>query len=180
VSGQAPRRRSTVRQVTTPKDADLSSAQPPTQVVVSFWLLIASAALWFLIAVTSAVTWNSEVSLLLQQPRPAGTTAGQALSTIHEYLIVMLALDVVVAVLYLLFGFMVRSGRNWARLTITGIVALFAIFGILNGANLFSLIIVLVGLVAIGLLYTRRSKEYFAAVKAATPSRFNLGLRLRR
>ena len=32
------------------------------------------------------------------------------------------ALDVVVAVLYLLFAFMVRSGRNWARLTITGIV----------------------------------------------------------
>jgi hypothetical protein len=166
--------------VTTPKDADLPSttvasaetSQPPTPVVASFWMLLASAALWFLIAVTSAVTWNSEVSTLLQQPRPAGTTPSQALSTIHEYLIVNLALDVVVAVLYLLFAFMVRSGRNWARLTITGIVALFAIFGILNGANLYSLIIVLVGLVAVALLYTRRSKEYFAAVKAATPSRF--------
>ena len=172
MSGQVPRRRSTVRQVTTPKDADQQSAQPPTQVVVSFWMLIASAALWFLIAVSSAVTWNSEVNTLLQQPRPAGTTPSQALSTIHEYLIVNLALDVVVAVLYLLFAFMVRSGRNWARLTITGIVGLFALFGILNGANLFSLIIVVIGLVAVGVLYTRPAKEYFAAVKAATPSRF--------
>jgi hypothetical protein len=176
VSGQAPRRRSNVRQVTTPKDAELPSAQPPTQVVVSFWMLIASAALWFLIAVSFAVTWNSEVKALLQQPRPAGIPPSQALSTIHEYLIFNLARDVVIAVLYLLSAFMVRSGRNWARLTITGIVGLFVIFGILNGANLFILIIVVVGLVAVGLLYTRPAKEYFAAVKAATPSR----LRLRR
>jgi hypothetical protein len=161
--------------VTTPKDTELQSTAsppPPTPVVASFWILLASAALWFLIAVSSVVTWNSEVNTLLRQPRPANTTLNQALSTIHEYLIVNLALDVVVAVLYVLFAFMVRSGRNWARLTITAIVGLFAILGILNGANLYSLIIVLIGLVAVGLLYLRRSKEFFAAVKAATPSRF--------
>jgi len=166
--------------VTAPKDADLppttvestAPPRPPTPVVASFWLLVASAALWFLIAVSSVVTWNSEVNTLLREPRPANTTVSQALGTIHEYLIVNLALDVVVALLYVLFAFMVRSGRNWARLTITGIVGLFAIFGILNGANLYSLIIVLIGLVAVGLLYLRQSKEFFVAVKAATPPRF--------
>jgi hypothetical protein len=165
--------------VTTPKDADPPSTtvestaplQPPTLVVASFWMLLVSAAVWFLIAVSSVVSWNSEVNTLLQQPRPANTTLAQALGTIHEYLIVNLALDGVVALLYLLFAFMVRSGRNWARLTITGIVALFAVFGVLNGTNLYSLIIVLIGLVAVGLLYPRRAKEYFAAVKAATPPR---------
>jgi hypothetical protein len=165
--------------MTTPKDADPTSTtvestappQPPTPVVASFWLLLVSAALWLLIAVTSAVTWNSEVNTLLRQPRPANTTQSQALSTIHEYLIVNLALDVVVALLYALFAFMVRAGRNWARLTITVIVGLFAIFGILNGANLYSLIIVLLGLVAVGLLYPKRAKEFFAAVKAAAPPR---------
>jgi hypothetical protein len=141
-------------------------------VVASFWMLLVSAALWLLIAVSSVLTWNSTVNTLLQQPRPANTTQSQALGTIHEYLIVNLALDVVVALLYALFAFMVRAGRNWARLTITGIVGLFAIFGILNGANLYSLIVVLLGLVAVGLLYLKQAKEFFAAVKAATPPRF--------
>ncbi|HEY3610023.1 MAG TPA: hypothetical protein VGL06_21165 [Pseudonocardiaceae bacterium] len=158
----------------TPKDADpLSTAPPqsPTPVVASFWLLLVSAALWVLLAVISVVTWNSEVDTLLQQPRPANTTQSQALSTIHEYLIVNLAFDMVVALLYVLFAFMVRAGRNRARLTITGIVGLFAIFGILNGANLYSLIIVLLGLVAVGLLYLKQAKQFFAAVKAAAPPR---------
>jgi hypothetical protein len=159
--------------VRNPKDADLPSTtvEPPTPVVASFWMLLASAAVWLLLAVTSVVTWNSAVSTLLQQPRPANTTRSQALGTIHEYLGVNLALDVVVAVLYALFAFMVRAGRNWARLTITGIVGLFAIFGILNGANLYSLIVVLLGLVAVGLLYLKQAKEFFTAVKAATPPR---------
>ncbi|HYS39066.1 MAG TPA: hypothetical protein VEO01_25905 [Pseudonocardiaceae bacterium] len=163
--------------MTTPKDAEVPSTtatplQPPTPVVASFWMLITSAALWSFIVVTTLVSWNSEVDILLQQPRPSNVTRNQALSTIHEYLIVNLALDVVFALLYVLFAFMVRAGRNWARLSITAVVALFAIFGILSGATLYSLIIVLIGLVAVGLLYLRRSKEFFAAVKAATPSRF--------
>lgn len=166
--------------MTTPKDADLPSTtvestappQPPTQVVASFWILLVSAALRLVIVVITLASWNSVVNTLLQQPRPANTTLDQARSTIHQYLIVNLALDVVFALVYVLFAFMVRSGRNWARLTITVIVALFAIFGLLNGADLYTLISVLIELVAVGLLYMRPAKEFFAAVKAAAPSRF--------
>jgi len=141
-------------------------------VVASFWMLIVSAGLRFLVAVVTVVTWNSEVNTLLRQPRPAHTTLDQARSTIHQYLIVIIALDMVFALLYVLFAYLVRSGRNWARLTITAVVAVFAIFTLLNGGSLYTLISVLIELVAVGLLYLRPAKEFFAAVKAATPSRF--------
>ncbi len=66
----------------------------------------------------------------------------------------------------MLFAFLMRRGRNWARLTITAIVALFAVLGVLNGSDLFTLVSVLIELVAVGLLYLRSSKAYFTAMRA--------------
>jgi len=165
--------------VTTSNDANLPDAPPsadaepatlpapPVAVVVSFWILIASAALRLLVVAVTLATWNSVVNQLLQQPRPNGTTLDQARSAIHGYLIANITLDVVFAILYVVFAYLMRHGRNWARVTITAVVAVFAILGVLNGTDLLTLVSVLVELVAVGLLYLRPAKEYFAAMKTA-------------
>ncbi|HEX4726087.1 MAG TPA: hypothetical protein VH333_26500 [Pseudonocardiaceae bacterium] len=169
--------------MTTPNDSELPAAPPaadiepadapvvppvPTSVVVSYWILLVSAAINVLIVVITLATWNKVVNQLLTQPRPAGTTLAQAQSAIHSYLIANLILDVAFAALYVLFAILMRRGRNWARLTITAIVVVFALLGILNGSDLFTLISVLLELVAVGLLYTKPAKAYFAATRAAS------------
>jgi len=149
-----------------PQSAPEAPTAPPMPVVVSFWILIASAALRMLVVVITVVNWTNVVNELLKQPRPANTSIAQATSAIHSYLIANLVLDFVFAGLYVLFAFLMRRGRNWARLTITAIVALFAVLGVLNGSDLFTLVSVLIELVAVGLLYMRSSKDYFTAMRA--------------
>jgi hypothetical protein len=174
--------------VTTSSDADLPDAPPPVEVaaevdaevvteltapttptaprsvVASYWMLLVSAALPVLIVILTLATWNSVVNQLVQQ-RPAGTTVAQASGAIHSYLIANITLDLIFAALYVGFAILMRRGRNWARLSITAIVAVFAVLGVLNNSGLVTLISILIELAAIGMLYTKPSKEYFAAMR---------------
>jgi hypothetical protein len=142
----------------------------PTTVRVSFWILMFSALLRFFFAMVTAVTWNSLVDRAVQT-LPAGVTAAQMRSEMHTLLIANIVLDVVFGVLYVLFAYMVRAGRNWARLAVTAVVLVFGLFDILNGTDVFTLFSVLLELVAVGVLYAPTSRAYFATVKAATARR---------
>lgn len=155
----------------TAADPGTPVAAPPLQVRVSFWILIVSAALRFLIAVLLVVSWNRLIDNALAQI-PVGTTPAQLRSEMHTYLIANLALDLVFGGLYVLFAYMVRAGRNWARLTITAIVVVFGLYDLLEGSDLITVASVLVELVAIGLLYVPASREYFSTMKAAAGRRF--------
>lgn len=141
--------------------------EPPRSVIVSFWILIASAAVRVLLVVITAASWSRVVDELLKQPLPAGTTVATARSAIEQNLLVNLILDVVFAAIYVYFAFMVRRGRNWARLAITAIVAVFAVLGVLAASDLFTLVRVLIELAAVGLLFRKPAKAYFAAMRAS-------------
>jgi hypothetical protein len=134
---------------------------------VSFWILLFSALLRFFFAVVTIATWNSLVDQALRD-LPANVTAAQMRTEMHTLLTANLVLDIVFGLLYVLFAYMVRAGRNWARLTVTAIVVVFGLFDILNGTDVFTLISVLLELVAVGLLYAPTSRAFFAAVKAAS------------
>lgn len=168
--------------MTTSRDSDLPDAPPPAEVdagvvtgttapapprsvVAAFWILLVSATLRILIVIFTLATWTSVVNQLLDQPLPAGTTPAQASAAIHSYLITNLALDVIFAALYVGFAILMRRGRNWARLSITAIVALFAVLGVLNASGLFTLVSIMIELIAVGLLYTKPAKAYFAAMR---------------
>jgi hypothetical protein len=139
--------------------------KPPTQVIASFWILIASAALRVVIAAITLASWNSIIDQQLRNPLPANTTAAQARDAFQNYLTYNIVLDVVFGGLYVLFAYRIRAGRNWARLTMTAIVVIFGLFDILGRTDGITLISVIVELVAVALLYMRGSKEYFAKVR---------------
>jgi hypothetical protein len=138
---------------------------PPGPVRASFWILIVSAAFRVFIAILTVASWNSVINSAMQSV-PKGTTRAQWLSDVHTILIANIVLDLVFAALYVLFAYMVRQGRNWARMTITAIVVLFGLYDIFTSSNLITLISVIVELVAVGLLFLQASKEYFAQVRA--------------
>jgi hypothetical protein len=146
-------------------EAELVRPTPPGPVRASFWILIVSAAFRVFIAILTVASWNSVIDSAMKQV-PKGTTRAQWLSDVHTILIANIVLDLVFAGLYVLFAYMVRQGRNWARLTITGIVVLFGLYDIFTSSNLITLISVIVELVAVGLLYLQASKAYFAEIRA--------------
>jgi hypothetical protein len=137
------------------------ATKPPGVVFASFWILLLSAALRVVAAVLTLVTWNSFVQRQLQAPLPAHTTRAQTVSAIHTYLTVNIVLDVVFALLYVLFAYRVRQGRTWARLAITVIVVVFGLFDILSGTDGTTLAIVLIELVAVALLWTPSARQFF-------------------
>lgn len=143
-----------------------TAANPPGPVRAAFWTLIASAAIRVLFAVLTVASWSAFVSEAVAHPS-ANTSADQMRTYAHTVLIENIVLDLVFAGLWVLFAYKVRAGRNWARLTLTVIVVLFGIFDILNGTDLYTLVSVLVELVAVGLLYLPASREFFAAMKVS-------------
>lgn len=156
--------------MTTSSDRGDLPRTPPGPVVVSFWILIVSAALRVLIAVLTLTQYDAIVAAQLH-PLPKGMTVAQATQAIHTYLTANLILDLVFAGLYVLFAFLVRAGHNWARLTVTGVIVVFGLFALLNsttsGTDIVTVLSVLIELVAVALLYLPNSKPYFAPGSAA-------------
>jgi hypothetical protein len=138
---------------------------PPTQVIASFWILIASAALRVVIVAITLASWQRLIDAQLRNPLPANTTAAQARDAMQTYLTYNVVLDLVFGGLYVLFAYMIRKGRNWARLTMTAIVVLFGLFDVLGGTDGITLISVIIELVAVALLFMPASKAYFAKVR---------------
>jgi hypothetical protein len=140
--------------------------KPPTPVVASFWILIASAALRVVIAAITLASWNSIIDQQLRNPLPAHTTTAQARAAIHTYLTYNVVLDLVFGALYVLFAYLIRAGRNWARVTMTAIVVVFGLFDVLGGTDVITLASVIIELVAIALLYVQTSRGYFAKARS--------------
>lgn len=132
----------------------------PGVVLGSFWILIASAGLRIVVVAITAVSWKSITRTELH-PLPAHTTVAQATQAIHTQLTANVILDVIFAGLYVLFAFLVKQGRNWARMTLMVVIVVFGLFDILGGTNVFTLVTVLVELVAVGLLYMPPARAYF-------------------
>jgi hypothetical protein len=125
----------------------------PGPVRAAFWILVASAALSVLAAVTTLASFDTILAGAVRQ--------GASRDTLHAYLVVNIALDLAFAAVYVLLGLRVRAGANWARITVTVIVVVFALFDILTGTNLITVVAILAELVAVGLLYLRTSSPYF-------------------
>lgn len=134
-------------------------ATPPGPVRASFWILIASAALRLVVVIPLVATWNAQTAAVMKGLHYNSSQA-------HSFLIANIVLDVLFCGIYVLFAYMIRNGRNWARITLTVIIVVFGLYSILSSADVYTLASVIIELVAVGLLYMTSSKEYFAAVKA--------------
>lgn len=133
----------------------------PGPVLASFWILVVSAALHIASSALTVATWHTLVQQGLGQ-RPKGISAIQWSQEIHDYLVTTLVLDIAFAVIYVALAYAIRSGRNWARVTLTVIIVLSGVFILLQGGNISTLVLLLVALVAVVLLYLPASRAFFA------------------
>ena len=131
----------------------------------AFWVLVVAAAVQLVLAIAKISVLGQITDAQLRDVAPTMTLA-QAREALHEDLIFNIVLSVVQAAAYGAFAYLAKNGKNWAKMTITGIVIVLAVFYILGGTDVITLGITIVELVGIGLLYAPTSKQFFLAARS--------------
>ncbi|MEU4739466.1 hypothetical protein AB0G02_03235 [Actinosynnema sp. NPDC023658] len=141
------------------------SVPEPKEVRLSFFLWIAGAVL----LLVSAILVITQRDVAIQEARKtntAGVTPDQLESAVTAVLWGLVVVGVVLAALMALFAVKARAGRNWARIALTVLGVIVALYHLI-GFSLLGLLIVLVVVAAVVTMYLPASKAYFDSVKRA-------------
>lgn len=171
VNGHRTGARHSVRGVTTPAAADPAPegstppdalAQPPMAVRVSFWMWLASAVI--LVAGSLLVVGrHRDVVEVIRRHPPAGVDPSRYDALASATITMTVVVGLVFGMLYVLLAIKVRARRDWARYTLTILTTLGALYDLYAGGTLYTLIGIVIALVAVALLYLPASSAYFAA-----------------
>lgn len=145
-----------------PEPEQPSAVRPPAPVVVAFWIWIASAVLSLVFAVITPRQKSAIVDALTKAKPPniAPNQYDQYATILITTTIVTL---VIFAALYVFFAYKVRSGRNWARMTLTVLMIIGVAYDAYTGTLLSSGVGLLISALAVILVYLPSANAYFAA-----------------
>jgi hypothetical protein len=158
--GQQPFGQSPYAQYPSEQPQTAGSTGVPQLVNISFWLLIASAAIFVISMLTGLTQLDDPVFRQTFEQQVEGTGAGVTYEDIKGIIAGTLVVFAIIgAGLYLLVAFFVRKGKNWARIlgTVFAALSVFGLFGIPSLATVGTLL----GIAAIVLLYLPASAPYF-------------------
>jgi hypothetical protein len=131
------------------------------------WLVLGAFLLLGVVVLlaTSDATLQESAREFLKQQGKSSPTDQEVNDTVSVIRVAGISTNLVVLALTILLAFLMRAGKNWARITLTVLGAVLiglAFFG--GGTNLlFALVELLVILGALILMYRKDSNEYFAA-----------------
>jgi hypothetical protein len=159
--GQQPYGQSPYAQYPSEQPQTAGSTGVPQLVNISFWLLIASAAIFVISMLTGLTQLDDPVfRQTFEDQMAAGGASGVTYEDIKGIIAGTLVVFAIIgAGLYLLVAFFVRKGKNWARIlgTVFAALSVFGLFGIPSLATVGTLL----GIAAIVLLYLPASAPYF-------------------
>lgn len=136
--------------------------KPPASIEVAFWIWIVSAVVSLVFAVL-APRAKGNILDSLRQSKPPGLAPSQYDHTANVLITVLVVQLAVFALLYVFLAYKVRSGRNWARLTLTVLLIIGVVYGLFNGSLLSSGVGLLISAVAVALVYLPSASAFFAA-----------------
>ena len=158
--GQQPYGQSPYAQYPSEQPQPAGSAGVPQLVNISFWLLIASAAIFVISMLTGLTTLDDPMFRNAFEQQVEGTGAGVTYEDMKGVIAGTLVVFAIIGLaLYLLVAFFVRKGKNWARVLGT-VFAVLSVLG-LFGPPSFATIGTLLGIAAIVLLYLPGAAPYF-------------------
>jgi hypothetical protein len=161
--GQQPYGQSPYAQYPSEKPQATGPGGVPQLVNISFWLLIAAAAV-FVISMLMGITMLDDPEMrraFEDAMRSSGATGTEF--NFDDFKSVLAGMLVVIAILgaglYLLVAFFIRKGKNWARIlgTVFAALSVFSLFQVPNIGTLGTL----AGIAAIVLLYLPTTSPYF-------------------
>ena len=158
--GQQPYGQSPYAQYPSEQPQPTGSNGVPQLVNISFWLLIASAAIFVISMFTGLTQLDDPVFRQTFEQQMEGSGAGVTYEDIKGVIAGTLVVFAILgAGLYLLVAFFIRKGKNWARILGTVFAAL-SIFGLFGPPSI-GTIGTLLGIAAIVLLYLPAAAPYF-------------------
>ncbi|WP_235883981.1 hypothetical protein [Saccharopolyspora elongata] len=149
---------------------ELSGPWRPTTIDYAFWSGIASVVVGFaMLAASFLLVSDSELQAVLEETAAQGQpiTMDQARSIYNAVLVMVVVIVVAIAALWIMFLFFMRRGRNWARIVITVIGAVWILLTIPSvagggiAASLLSLLQLLAVAATIVFAYLAPSNQYF-------------------
>jgi hypothetical protein len=158
--GQQPYGQSPYAQYPSEQPQAGGSTGVPQLVNISFWLLIASAAIFVISMLTGLTQLDEPVFRQTFEQQVEGTGAGVTYEDMKGVIAGTLVVFAIIgAGLYLLVAFFIRKGKNWARIlgTVFAALSIFGLFGVPSLGTLGTLL----GIAAIVLLYLPASAPYF-------------------
>jgi hypothetical protein len=132
----------------------------PQLVNISFWLLIASAAIFVISMLLGLTQLDDPVFRQTFEQQVEGTGAGVTYEDIKGFIAGTLVVFAILgAGLYLLVAFFIRKGKNWARIlgTVFAALSIFGLFGVPSLGTVGAIL----GIAAIVLLYLPAAAPYF-------------------
>lgn len=162
-----------------PLDQGPGQIRRPTTLVAAFWLGIASAVVGFgSLAASFYMIGDTQLQAIMRAAENQGRqiTMDQARSLFQASAIAVLIVFLVIAGLWVMFLFFMRNGRNWARIVIAIVAAVWIFItapslssGALAGA-LFGVLQLLTIVATVVFAFVRPSQGYFDAVRNAKNS----------
>jgi hypothetical protein len=158
--GQQPYGQSPYAQYPSEQPQPSGSTGVPRLVNISFWLLIASAAIFVVSALAGLATLDDPRFRDVFDSQVQGTGAGVTYEDMKGVIAGTLVVFAIIGLaLYLLVAFFVRKGKNWARILGTVFAAL-SVLGLFSPPS-FATIGTLLGIAAIVMLYLPGAAPYF-------------------
>lgn len=146
---------------------------PPREVMTGFWLILAAGLLTLIYLTTTYLSIADSVSfsMLSDSDRQTVQDAGMTEETFRSVFVTTgVVLSLIVLLVYVLIAFLVRRGKNWARILGTVFAALSAVWAMLSllsglafssPVELIALLGSLAGIAGIVMLYRPQAKPYF-------------------
>lgn len=137
----------------------------PATVTGSFWAFVATAVIGVVDALLAAGRRQAFVDAA-RHATPSLTDA-QIQQAATFAIAAGMVFTAIISLLYLLFAFKVRAGRNWARIVLVIGTVLRAIPLATGNASVTTYLATAVAVVGVVLFFLPASNEYFAAVKGS-------------
>lgn len=146
---------------------------PPRDVMTGFWLILAAGLLTLIYLTSTYLSLADSVSftMLSDSDRQMVEDAGMNEETFRSVFVTTgVVLSLIVLLVYVLIAFLVRRGKNWARILGTIFAALSAVSALLSllsglafssPMELIGLLGSLAGIAGIVMLYRPQAKPYF-------------------
>jgi len=150
-----------------PSPSGAAAPARPNAIEGAFWAFIASTVISLLGGILVFGNRDSLADATRKATQQGGSalTEAQVDQLVTVGIVAALVIAVVIALLYLLFAFKLRAGRNWARIVLTVITAL-QLLSILVGESTWAgYVSVLAAVVGVVLSFMAPSNAYFNAAK---------------
>ncbi|WAP52389.1 hypothetical protein OL239_03680 [Arthrobacter sp. ATA002] len=143
------------------------------EVMTGFWLILAAGALTLIYMIASSLSISDQdiFGALSAEDRQVFDEAGMTEDMVQSFAVTTgIVMSVIVLLVYVLIAYLVRRGKNWARIVGTVFAALSAVgvlLSLLTGLafsspmELLSLVASLAGIAGIVMLYRPQAQPYF-------------------